>query len=461
MSPKEVEHNLWQRYPKTAGFMDDLIRQLSDGYDFSAKLQDRLRSETGTRLADWLDYIILRGNDQVDEQLLQLGFSQLEGEPENGYRAYSHAGAVFPEILLKSGSAAEAQVEGAALKTESVAAFLAAHDFSAEIEGTPFSPCRRSRLPVNNGSELWVVERRGYRGFEPIERSPAYTHSYLLWYERWLSRPRKFAAVEEGLKVTQKLAEEMTAELETPQACWLVFAAERRYWEMHNRAGRIQKQRQDALGLGWANHDHHTFRSSRKAFPGLIKILETLGFIKREKFYAGEEAGWGAQVLEQPQCNLVVFADVDLSPEEVNKDFTRETLPDTQKPGTVELWSRLHGESILKAGLHHLSARFSFEEVTRQLAEEGVSMQAPFSDFSYLKQAFTNGEIWKTDEDHLRRLLKAGQITEKEQREFARKGAVGSHLENIQRGDGFKGFNQQSVSDIIRRTDPRRGSASD
>jgi hypothetical protein len=34
-------------------------------------------------------------------------------------------------------------------------------------------------------------------------------------------------------------------------------------------------------------------------------------------------------------------------------------------------------------------------------------------------------------------------------------GAVGSHLEVIQRGEGFKGFNQQTVSDIIRRTDPR------
>lgn len=27
--------------------------------------------------------------------------------------------------------------------------------------------------------------------------------------------------------------------------------------------------------------------------------------------------------------------------------------------------------------------------------------------------------------------------------------------ENTQRGEGFKGFNQQRVSDIIRRTDPR------
>jgi hypothetical protein len=38
---------------------------------------------------------------------------------------------------------------------------------------------------------------------------------------------------------------------------------------------------------------------------------------------------------------------------------------------------------------------------------------------------------------------------------FAVRGAIGSHLENIQRGEGFKGFNQQTISDIILRTDPR------
>jgi hypothetical protein len=38
---------------------------------------------------------------------------------------------------------------------------------------------------------------------------------------------------------------------------------------------------------------------------------------------------------------------------------------------------------------------------------------------------------------------------------FSEESVVGSHLENIQRGEGFKGFNQQMVSDIIRRTDPR------
>jgi hypothetical protein len=35
-------------------------------------------------------------------------------------------------------------------------------------------------------------------------------------------------------------------------------------------------------------------------------------------------------------------------------------------------------------------------------------------------------------------------------------GAIGSHLENLERNDGYKGFNQTGVSDIIARTDPRK-----
>ena len=38
---------------------------------------------------------------------------------------------------------------------------------------------------------------------------------------------------------------------------------------------------------------------------------------------------------------------------------------------------------------------------------------------------------------------------------FLREGAIGSHLENLQRHEGYKGFNQQAVSAIIAATDPR------
>jgi hypothetical protein len=53
------------------------------------------------------------------------------------------------------------------------------------------------------------------------------------------------------------------------------------------------KARQDRLGLGWGNHDHHTYRSSREQFAGLIRVFEVIGLLCRERFYAGIEAGWG------------------------------------------------------------------------------------------------------------------------------------------------------------------------
>ena len=53
-------------------------------------------------------------------------------------------------------------------------------------------------------------------------------------------------------------------------------------------------------------------------------------------------------------------------------------------------------------------------------------------------------------------LLKNGSITENQFQEFMSNGAIGSHLENLQRKGGFKGFNQHAVSIIIAETDPRK-----
>ena len=158
----------------------------------------------------------------------------------------------------------------------------------------------------------------------------------------------------------------------TNRACEMFFAAERAYWQSRNRAARIQKMRQDKLGLGWANQDHHTYRSGRAAFPHLIRVLETIGFQCRERFYAGAEAGWGAQVLEQTDCRIVIFADVDLNSEEIAGDFAHSELPPQEKPGTVGLWCALHGEAFLQAGMHHLECQFDFDASREQLAAEGV-----------------------------------------------------------------------------------------
>lgn len=79
----------------------------------------------------------------------------------------------------------------------------------------------------------------------------------------------------------------------------------------------------------------------------------------------------------------------------------------------------------------------------------------PFSDFPFLKQAFTEGEHWPVNLARVALLRDKGLITDEQARGFIRDGAIGSHLENLERKGGFKGFNQKAVSAIIALTDPR------
>jgi len=96
------------------------------------------------------------------------------------------------------------------------------------------------------------------------------------------------------------------------------------------------------------------------------------------------------------------------------------------------------------------------QTITFNIPGAGVQTMKPFSDFAFLKQAFTEGERWPVSQARADRLLQQGSIDEKHHQTFLAEGAIGSHLENLQRKGGFKGFNQKSVSVIIQATDPRR-----
>ena len=56
------------------------------------------------------------------------------------------------------------------------------------------------------------------------------------------------------------------------------------------------------------------------------------------------------------------------------------------------------------------------------------------------------------------RLRAKGSVTATQLDEFVKNGAIGSHLENLQRKGGFSGFNQHAGSIIIAETDPRKQS---
>jgi hypothetical protein len=105
--------------------------------------------------------------------------------------------------------------------------------------------------------------------------------------------------------------------------------------------------------------------------------------------------------------------------------------------------------------MHHLAAQFDFNRLIGDLAEEGTSFMSPFSDFPYLKQAFSVAERWQVDPEKVATLVREGALSGEQGERFLAQGAIGSHLENIERREGYKGFNKKNVSLIIRETDPR------
>jgi len=366
-----------------------------------------------------------------------------------------HPKAMMPRVVLRLGADRSQVPSVVALRAESVTDFLSRHDLASAVEGEFGSRFRRALVAEEQGTRLEVVERLGWRGFVPDTPKASFVAAVVKARELWRRRKRDFADDAKGVKHAFAVLKQVLALVPRDVACDLFFAEERVFWEFRNRAGRVQKRRQDTLGLGWANHDHHTFRCSRARFPDVIKFLSRLGLEKRERYYAGEEAGWGAQIMEAPVPGIVVFADVDLKPGEIDIDFARQKLPDLPALRTVGLWCALHGDSFLQAGMHHLEARFDFALLRDQLAREGVNTMKPFSDFAFLKQAFTEGERWPVKPERVAALRSAGLITAEQAEGFLKDGALGSHLENLQRKGGFKGFNQKAVSAIIAATDPR------
>ena len=443
----------WSPQPRAAKLVHRLLNECLERCPFAACLAQRMRDETGTRMLDWIDHVGVADSDGVIPELAEAGY--VESDAVNREVEWTHSEGMFPRIRQLQGKNRQL-----AIKVDSVVDFLFAHNLTdVSIQGAAQSTLRKACVSRGEGVEFWVVERHGTRQYETSSTRLASTDLAAIAHQAEVLRLRRraFETDEEGFDHANTLIDSSISDLGRDRACDLFFAAERAYWQRRNRAGQIQIARQQKLGLGWANHDHHTYRSSRATFVLLIAFLEKLGFLCRERFYAGREAGWGAQVIEHPITGVTIFADVDMSPEELTHDFSHEAMVPREELGTVGLWCALHGEAFLQAGMHHLECQFDFAATRDQLKEAGIDTMPPFTDLPYLKQAFTRGEQWPVDPKCVNRLLKSKQITEPQAKQFLEQGALGSHLEILQRDDGYKGFNQRGINEIISATDPRHG----
>jgi hypothetical protein len=420
-------------------------------------LSARMLQEAATRLSDVVDVLSFAGDPTLRGRLVDAGFVPVGVEGlVAGSELFEHRRALLPLVELRAYGKSRAYV-----RVDSVVDFLEASGMPRPetLEGHAGAFVRRALVASEQDAELWVVERSAARRLVTsnlaVSQGPGVT-ARARHFEAFRLRPRSVDDPERGFLAASVLIREAQRDLGEAVTSELFFDAERRYYERRNRAARVQKARQDALGLGWHNRDHHTYRSSRPAFASLVRTLELLGLDCRERFYAGHEAGWGAQVMEHRELGICVFADVDLSPDEVGGDFAHEGLSGRGSLGTVGLWCELHGEAFLAAGMHHLECQFDFDGARATLERAGVPVMAPFTDFAHLRQAFTKGEIWAVPPERLARAVARGLLTEAQAERIAREGTLGSHFELLERNDGYKGFNQSGINKIITATDPRR-----
>lgn len=442
-----AQMDAWARCPEAANWFEARLNEFAAQNSFLTELRERFLTK-GVALGTLVDHWILpEGSIPLDE-LTDIGLQPMT-RPE-GDIVWKHSGARLPGVRFKSNRTAPTL----ALLVEDVDIFTAANHLELTgIHGDVDSEYRCGHLPLEYG-ELMPVSRRGYAGFKPGEMTEGEIEGLARTRGkfRYLNRA---AGTFETITELKTLFHEAADTIGASRAVEEFFFAEREYYLSRNAAARFQYAQQQEIGIGWANHDHHTYRSSRETFRALMSLFQTMGFETREKFYAGEEAGWGAQVVEHTECRIILFCDVDMAPEELNVEFVHTDLEPRDTLGTIGLWCAMHGDSIDLAGLHHLECEFDFAREEAEMKANGYGVMKPFTDLPMLKQAFTTAELWRVDPLRAANLVERGAITPELSEQFVTVGATGSHLEILQRWEGFKGFNKTGVSAIIKETDAR------
>lgn len=434
----------WKVEPKAEKFLNGVLEAAYQSCPKAKEFADYMLDTIAVRVRDILDHITFS-----DPNLISV--LNENGWTSENNSVFKNPSGLFPEFVLKEGR------QKVCFKVEFIEDFLKANNIESVIEGKQGSQYRTALAFKGSETDFWAVERHGTTTFEIEDTSDEKIRLARVHQQVFRARRREFDTVPQGFDHMDVLVEKAVSDIGAHWACELFLRAEREYWMKRNKAGRIQKERQDVLGIGWANQDHHTFDSSREHFYRTINVLEKLGFECRELFYAGAGAGWGSQILEQPVLNSVIFADIDLAPEELDIDFAHDKNIKPLYPlRRAGLWCAMHGESMLEAGLNHLECMYDAKKFNEHFKKLNIEMMEPFSDFPHLYQALTVGEWWAVAPDRIDKLEKEGHLTPEAAENFRQYGAIGSHFENLERNDGFKGFNQPGIDDVLKIIDPRK-----
>ena len=88
----------WSPQPATAQLIQRLLNECLSRCSFAAELSQRMLSETGTRLVDWLDHFGLPDDDPVVRELSDVGY--VRADRPSGTVVWEHHQGLFPRVRL-------------------------------------------------------------------------------------------------------------------------------------------------------------------------------------------------------------------------------------------------------------------------------------------------------------------------------------------------------------------------
>jgi hypothetical protein len=433
-----------------------LITEMKARSERLQMLERHLLEIVGSPLLAFVDHVGVPPERIEADDLAALGFAQAAVHPVDA-AVFKHATLELPAIYRLAAGRPRL-----ALSVDDVADFLVACGRWVEevrIEGDPFGGLRRARLGESPGHELWVVERKGARGFTPRAANSREVSAAMRTKEGFRRRPRYVAAGDEAAEVERmgrcaSLIQHGRTEFGPSRAAALFFDAELERFIRRNRAARVLDSRLRVLGVGFPHLDHLVYRSSRHRLRVLMRIFETLGFERRGQVATDR---YGAQILTHPELGLTVLAETDLEPGERDLDFAYEGLRPLPKPGPIERYTLLHGESILGAGVHRAVVSVDFERARAILASEGVATRAPFVDSAARRETSTLAEPWSPDADRVALAIERGALDPTRSIELTSRGAPGSELGLIERLDAKRTFDASTLLLVASTSSRERG----
>lgn len=344
----------WTTQPGARQLVEELLIALLEKCPEAARFGDRLLTETGTLITDWVGVILTPDTPDIRARLEATGYIPRTTEFVDAdiHYAFWNPAASTPDILLT-----ESDRMSVGLLVDSVADFFAANQLLGidHIQGEPLARARWAQVAQGEGAALWVFERHGYDGyhlkFEIAEHRIAAMHHL----ERFRARHRRgdqARGFEEVDRAIRAAADELGAEW----AASFFMRSEREFFTRNHCAAASQRARQALLGLGMVNIDHTVYASSAQAHGPTLDLFAVLGFQRRETLEIGDTDS--VAVLEQP----------------VTRDIVAVVSPSGDAPGNAGSWTRLLGESIVAAGPAGIALRGNTDALGPLL---GITDQVP------------------------------------------------------------------------------------